>query len=151
MAVTLNLRQAIKVDGLVLTGDELVDQSITLTTGQHYAVQAKVVADNYGEDVLWATGDGGLDTFTYGFVFSDQDIWIQLRNDDAGAAEYVRLFIPANTLGFLPGKCAGNTSDAFDGAVLVDDTDYADTDQIEVMRDAADGIGDATVDLHLFT
>lgn len=150
MAVTLKLRQAINVDGNVVEGNALVDQAITLTTGQQYAVEGKTIADNYGEDVLWATGDGGLDTFTHGFIKSDNPIWVQLRNDDTGAVEYVRMFIPANVLAFLPGKVAGNTTDAFDGAVLVDNTDYADVDQIQVMRDAAEAAGDATVSLYLF-
>lgn len=150
MAETLKLRQAVEVSGLEVVGDRLVSRSTALTTGQHYAVQSKVIADNYGEDVLWAAGDGGLDTFTHGFIFSTHDVWVQLRNDDTGAAEYVRLFVPANVLAFLPPKIAGNTTDAFDGAVLVDNTDYADTDQIEVMRDAASGAGSAVVELHLF-
>lgn len=150
MAVTLEILQALKIDAKTTAGDVNDAQSITLTSGQSYVVQDKTVADDYGEDLLWASGDGGLDNFTYGFIYSDQAVWVQLKNDDTGEAEYIRLYVPANVLFALPAKCAGNTSDAFDGSALVDNTDYADTVQIEVSRDAADAAGDATVSLFLF-
>jgi len=133
----------------VVEGSSTSNQDLTLSNDQVYYT-TKTIADNYGEDVLWTTGDGGLDTFTYGFIMSDQDIWVQLRNDDTGTAEYVRMLVPANVLTTIPAKCAGNTTDAFDGAVLVDNTDYADTDQIAVHRDVADGVGDAVVSMYLF-
>lgn len=150
MAITLAVRQALIVDDKVVEGSLESNTSITLASGQSYVVQDKTIADDYGEDVLWATGDGGLDTFTHGFIISNQDIWVQLRNDDTGAAEYVRMYVPANVFTFIPAKIAGNATDAFDGAALEDNTDYADTDQIEVARDVADTTGDAVVSLFLF-
>lgn len=150
MATTLALRQALIANGLTFEGSTTTDQTVTLAAGKAAFSNSIVIADDFGEDVLWQTGDGGLDTFTHGFIISDQDVWVQLRNDDTGAVEYVRLFIPANVLAFIPAKVAGNTTDAFDGSALVDNTDYADVDQIEVYRDAAEGIGDATVSLYLF-
>lgn len=150
MSVSLQLRLAILIDGNTVEGSLIENQTISLTAGQSFVVQDKTVADDYGEDVLWTTGDGGLDSFTHGFFISTQDVWLQLRNDDTGTVEYVRIFCPANTLVFVPAKIAGNTTDAFDGVVLVDNTDYADTDQIEVCRDAADAVGDAVVSLYLF-
>jgi len=150
MSVTLKIRQALEVGGNVVLGNLDVSQSITLTDGQVFCVQGKVIADNYTEDSLWTAGEGGADTFTHGFILSDQDLWVQLRNDDTGAVEYVRIFVKANVLTFLPGKCAGNTTDALDGAILVDNTDYADVNKVEVQRDVANAIGDATVSLYLF-
>ena len=150
MSVSLKLRQALVIDDDEVAGDRLLDQSITLGTGQAFTVRARIIADNYGEDVLWTTGEGGLDTFTHGFIISDQDLWVQLRNDDTGVVEYVRMFVPANVMTFIPAKVAGGTTDAFDGSVLVDNTDYADVDRIEVMRDVADAVGDAIVNLFLF-
>lgn len=150
MAITLELRQALFIGDDEIIGDSLVNQSIALVTGQAFTVRDRIIADNYAEDVLWTTGEGGLTTFTHGYIHSDQDIWVQLRNDDTGTVEYVRLFVKANILTALPAKVAGNTVDAFDGAILVDNTDFADVDRIEVMRDVADAIGDAIVNLFLF-
>lgn len=150
MAATLKVRQALKVNDNIVLGSATADQSLALATGKAACVADVVIADAFGEDVLWTTGGGGIDTYKYGYIYSDVDIWVQLRNDDTGAAEYVRLFVPATTLAFLPGRCAGNTTDAFDGAVMVDNTDYADVDQIEVARDVAEGVGDAAVSLYLF-
>lgn len=151
MAVTLEVRQALIIDGRVVTGSKISNQSVTLTNGQAYVVESKTIADAYGEDALWASGDGGLDTFTNGWVYSDQDIVLQLRNDDTSTPEYALLFVRANELTAIPAKIGGGTADRLDGAALVDNADYADVDLIEVQRDAADGSGDAAVTLALFS
>lgn len=149
MAHTLKLRQALIVDGQVVLGDKNVDQDITLSTGRAYCSTQVTVADNYGTATLWTTGDGGLTTFTHGFILSDQDLVVELRTDN-GTPEYASIFVKANVLTFIPAKTSGNTTETLDGAILVDGTDFDDVDRIEVQRDVADAIGDATVDLWLF-
>jgi len=149
MAVTLKIRQALIVDGREVEGSTLTSQSISLSSGQQYTVEGKTIADDYGEDVLWATGDGGLDTFTHGFIKSDQDVFVELQTDNA-TPEYILLEVKANVLTPLPGKAGGDDTESIDGSDLVDGTDYDDVDQIRVQRNAADAQGDATVSLYLF-
>ena len=148
MAVTLKLRQALIVDDNVVVGNKNVDKTITLTAGGHFKAE-RIIADNYGEAVLWATGEGGMDTFTHGFIFSDQDLWIELRNDEAGA-DFILMFVPANMLIPLSNFSHGGGSSELIGTDLVENTDYDSIDQIEVHRDEADAVGDANVELHLF-
>jgi len=150
MAATLALRQALISSGLTVEGSLDTNQSITLTDSVAYSVQDKTIADDFGEDVLWATGDGGLDSYTHGFIYSDQDVWVQLKVTETDPDEFVLLFIPANILAFIPGEVAGTDSDAFGGSALAAGTDYGTVTLLEVMRDAADGAGDASVNLYLF-
>lgn len=130
-------------------GDKNVPIEITLANPV-FSVENLTVADNFGTATPWTTGDGGLTTFSFGLILSNQDVWVELRNDDSGVPEFVQLFVKANVPTFLPAKVGGGTTERLDGAVLVDNTDYADVNRIEVQRDAADGVGDATVDLYLF-
>lgn len=146
---TLAVRQALIVDGNVVEGATTTDQAISLTLGRAYTVLDVTVADNYGEDILWQASDGGIDEFTHCYIYSTQDIWVALRND-ASSAEFVRLFIPANILAWLPGRVGGDGTNAFDGAALAEGTDWDHVDRVEVYRDAADGQGDASVSLFMF-
>ena len=148
MAVTLKIRQALIVDGLVVEGDLEADVTITLTSGGYFRAH-KLLADNFTADIFWTKGEGGMDTFTHGFVFSNQDVVVELRTDK-GTAEFVLLFIRANELTPLAVKVGGNTTESLDGLILVDGTDFDDVDRIEIQRDVADAVGDATVSLYLF-
>jgi len=150
MSVTLKLRQALIVDGHVVLGDKVSDTPITLANGQQFAVEGKVIADDYGEDVLWETGDGGMDTFSHGFIYSDKDVWLQMRNTQ-GTPQYILRKIDANVLTEITGTTGGSTSALIDGADLVEATDWDQVDQIRVQRDEADGEGDASVSLYLFS
>lgn len=151
MPLTLALRQALIVNQRTVEGSRDANTDISLASGTGYTTQSVLIPDQFGEAILWDSGCGGLTTFTHGFVKSDQDVWIQLRNDLTAGAQYVRLFVPANVVFGIAGKTAGDTTDAFDGSALVDNTDYADVDRIEVLRDSVDGTGDATVSLYLFS
>lgn len=147
MGDTVEIRQALYVNDEVVLGSK--DTETTLSSDAAVlAVRQKVVADNYGEDILWATGDGGLDTPSQAFILSDQAIYIELKTDNA-SPEYVLLLIPANIITAVPLKVGGDDTESIDGAVLVDATDYDDVVQIRVQRDAAEGAGDATVSLYL--
>ncbi len=124
--------------------------SISFTAGAVFALDGMVIPDNYSQATLWQTGQGNVTTFEFGLLISDVDLWVQLRNDDSGAAEYALIFVKANLPFYFGGKSGAGTTDRLDGAVLVDNTDYADVDQIQVQRDVADAVGDATVALYLF-
>lgn len=149
MAIELKFVQALYVGDDLLIGSDTSKQSITLSSGQSYVIQDKTIADNYGEDILWASGDGGLDNYTHGFIYSDQDLIVELKTDN-GTPEYVLLEVKANVIASLPAIAGGNTTESIDGAVLVDGTDYDDVVQIRIQRDVADAVGDATVSLFLF-
>lgn len=149
MAIELKFVQALYVGDDLLIGSATSKQSITLSSGQSYVIQDKTIADNYGEDILWASGDGGLDNYTHGFIYSDQDLIVELKTDN-GTPEYVLLEVKANVIASLPAIAGGNTTESIDGAVLVDGTDYDDVVQIRIQRDVADAVGDATVSLFLF-
>jgi hypothetical protein len=149
MAETLRVRQGLEVSGQLLEGSLEASQSFTLTSGSAYISQSVIVADNYGTATLWAGASAPLTTFTYGYIYSDQDIYVQLKTDH-GTPEYLLMLVPANTLVFLPGTAGGGTSARLDGAVLVDGTDYDAVVEIKAGRDAADDEGDATVSLYLF-
>lgn len=124
--------------------------TISFSVGAAYAIENMVIADNYSQATLWQTGQGNVSTFEFGLLLSDVDLWIQLRNDDSGAAEYSLIFVKANLPFYFGAKSGAGTTDRLDGLVLVDNTDYADVDQIQVQRDVADAVGDATVSLYLF-
>jgi hypothetical protein len=109
-----------------------------------------LVEDNYGKKVIWSKDSSGLTTFEVAYLWSDLAVWVELRNDDSGTPEFVRFYVPAKALVMIPPKFGVGTATGFDGAVLVDNTDYADTDRVEVMRNEADAIGDAKVKLYVF-
>ena len=151
MTVDLRLRQALRIDGCTRIGDVNVDQTLTgLTTGAAHSVEDVIVADNFGVKTLWATTQGGMTTYEKAFIFSTADIAVELRNTDTGTVEFALLFVRANELTALPAKVGANTTESIDGAALVENTDFANVDQIKVQRDAAENIGDATVSLFLF-
>lgn len=150
MAVTLKLRQALLVDDKVVEGSVLVNQEIDLDDGQQYTVEGKTISDGNGEDILWTSGDGGMDEFTHGFIKSNQDLFVELRTD-AGTPEYVLMELKANVLTQIPAKVGGDTTESIDGSSMEDGTDFDDVDQIRVQRNASGGQGDATVALYLFS
>ena len=130
-------------------GSLTVPDAITLSSGQpHYAKHT--IADGYGKDVIWAAGEGGKDTFKFMIIKADKDIWVE-RKDDQGSPEFILDFIEANIPFMIPGELIGtSTTSTFDGAVLVDNTDYNNVVQVEAMRNEADGQGDAVVKLYLW-
>lgn len=150
---TLNLTQhfeATLADGTVLEiGSKTTAQTLTLTGGTRYDTLV-VVADNYGAETLWTTGNGGMDTFEVALVYSDVDVWLNLRNEQA-TDEFALIQIQGGLWHILTTDNMGGyqTTTRIDGAVLVDNTDYGQVDQIVAHRDEADGQGDATVHLIL--
>ncbi len=151
MSVTLSVTQHITftVGNEVKTyGSLTTPVSVTLTTGLVHETRA-VVADNYGVETLWTTGDGNLDTFEFLWFLSDADVFLELRTD-MGTAEYAILPVQANVPFILVGDdAAGTIVSRLDGAQLIEDTDWAQIDRITVCRNVADALGDATVHLVL--
>ncbi len=136
-------------DSIVEIGSLTTSNSITVTNGQIFRAENKTIADNFTADILWTTGEGGMNTFELGLIKSNVAVVMELRTDNS-TAEFVLLNIPANVPVYFGAKVGGNTTESLDGAILVDGTDFDDVDRIEVQRDVADVTGDATVDLYLF-
>ena len=127
--------------------------SVDLTVGgQVFDTGNVTIADNYGQDILWQSGNGGMDGFDYLLFISNADVWIEISNTTPATDERSLFFVPANALMALPSRNMGgfaSTTSRLDGAALVDGTDYGDITEIRVQRDAADLAGDATVRLVL--
>ncbi len=132
-------------------GDRFIRTTITPTLGIVFDV-GDVIADNFGQDTLWTTGQGGIDTFEYLFFLSDVDVYLEVANTDTSPDErflvLVRGGIPLVIPGGLMGGYGSDTS-RLDGSVLVLSTDYDNITEIRVQRDEAEGVGDATVRLML--
>lgn len=132
-------------------GSKTVPVEYTITNGHVYEARAQI-DDNYLDDTLWTTGDGGLDTFELLYFISDADVFLELRTD-MGTDEFLYLEVKANVPLILTSDDAGaaDTASRFDDAVLIEDTDWAQIDMISVQRNVADDAGDATVHLVLMS
>ena len=107
------------------------------------------VEDDYNVETIWAAGDGGLTTFDQGIILSDQDVLVEMRND-AGSAEFALIQVRANTpFYFGPFLAAGTAGELVDGAESVENTDFDSIDRIQIQRNVADNVGNATVTLAL--
>lgn len=120
------------------TGSKSVFQEKELTNDEFFQATS-VVSDDFQEETLWATLQGGLTTYEVGIIETDKDLVVQL-----GDGATVAIFnVPANTRVVFGGQ--------IDAALAGDGN--ADTpgnvDTIIVKRNVADGIGDATVTLTL--
>lgn len=154
MSETLKFTQKFSMDladGTTFTlGDEFTPLELSVTNGYKYETLA-VVADDYGSEVLWATGDGGMDTFEVALIYSDADVWIELRNEQE-TDEFTLIELQAGVWHVLTSDNMGayQTTTRIDGEVLANNTDYGQIDQITATRDVADGQGDAQVRIILF-
>ena len=151
MSTTLKLLRRLKYDGgLDIFGSERVAVDLTITNGTEFSVTDVIVADNFGTVTLWTAGNGGITTFELGWIISSHDGFMELRNDDSGTPEFMLVFVKANVPTPVPPFFGSSTSARIDGADLINNTDYADTDRIQFQREAADGVGDASIDIYLF-
>lgn len=151
MSVTLSITQKITAtlaDGTDLDlGSLTTPETLTLTNGTIFRT-TDVVPDAFGEDVIWTAGEGGMDKFEVLLFKTDVDVWLEFRNE--GLVDYIPTKFAAGPWHILTSDdIAGAATSAFDGAVLVDGTDYDQIDRIEAHRDEVDGQGDATVTLIL--
>lgn len=142
--------QILGTSPVIQVGETETPTTISFTNGVIFSVVNTIVADNFSQATLWTTGDGNVTTFQFGLLLSDADVFVQLQNDDAGANEYAVIFVPANLPFYFGPLIGASTSDRLDGADLISGTDYDDVSGIQVQRDVADAVGDATVSLYLF-
>lgn len=153
MSVTLSLTQkfeATLADGTKLDiGSKTTPLTLTLTTGTRYDTLV-TVADDYGSEVLWTTGGGGMDTFEAALIYSDVDVFIELRNEQS-TDEFSLIFIQGGVWHLLSSDDMGayQTTTRIDGSALVDNTDFGQVDNITAVRNVADAAGDALVHLIL--
>ena len=132
-------------------GDRFTRTTITPTLGVLFDV-GEVIPDDTTAEVLWVTGQGGIDTFEYLFFLSDVDVYVELANVDTSPDERLVLLVRAGIPLVIPsGVMGGFASDTsrLDSAALVSGTDYDNVTEISVQNDAADGVGDATIRLLL--
>lgn len=131
-------------------GHKTTPVEFTVTNGHVFEARAQV-DDNYLDEVIWQKGDGGFDTFELLYFKSDADVFLELRSD-MGTDEFIVVEVKANIpLILTSDDIAGHdTATRFDDAVLVEDTDWAQCDQISVQRNVADDAGNALVHLVLF-
>lgn len=138
---------AAEIEGVRYAGGSRNDPETVTLSGAVFDTR-QTVADDYGVATLWASGDGGISTFEVGWLLSDQDLLVELRNDNA-TAEHVVLEVKAG----MPLMLAGEQMDAVEAAPLSDgvQTTVSDSvDRIRVQRNVADDEGDASVRLILF-
>ncbi len=120
-------------------GDKAVFGELTLTNGETFSA-GSVVADDYQEETLWLTTQGGVSTFQVGVVESDKDVVVFLSDGAVDSYLQVKAGIPAVFGGKIYSALGGDGTPATGG----------DIDDIQVKRDAADGVGDAYVKLTLY-
>lgn len=135
-------------DNRVRFGDERVRVDVTVPNGAVFSVESLTVTDNFGTATLWSS-TGPLAVFTFGVVISNQDLFVQFRNDN-GSPKYMILEIKAGIPFYFGSKMGTSSSNIAGGAELLDGTAFDDVNQIIVQRNVADGEGDAAVSLYLF-
>ena len=106
---------------VLATGEVLVvgavdnRKTLTLTNGLAYQTH-DTIADNYGKDVLWATGQGGLDSFELMLFYSDADVWVEFNDDSGDAADFAVRLCKAGVWYVFPSYRLGiNDDTVFDG------------------------------------
>jgi hypothetical protein len=122
-----------------IAGDKDLGGALTLTNGEHFQT-GSVVADDYQEEQLWATGQGGLSTFEVGVLESDKDVILFLSDGAVDSTMLVKAGIPAVFGGQIYSAMGGDGSAATGGNV----------DDVQVKRDVADGTGNAYVTVTLY-
>ena len=146
MSVTLNIYTNFEVtmpEGDTYEGgSRTVAKTLTVAGDVH---ESRVtVADNYTEQVMWTTGDGGISTFDFLYCESDADI---LLNFKQAGAEYATVNVNANVPLILG-------SDDFLAVVLQGDAapeTLVAMALITAKNNVADAAGDAHVRLVLIT
>ncbi len=148
MSVTLSVTQHITftVGNEVKTfGSLTTPVEISLTTGLVHETRA-VVADDYAEQTLWTSGDGGLDTFEFLWFLSDADVLLEFA--DVAGTECFAIQVKAN-VPFILSYDDILVSDSAASIVTGDVATMKTINRILVHNNGAEAIGDATVHLVL--
>jgi len=144
---TIKVYHEVSIGGVTLTGDRLAAVTLADITKLVYCLKAISIAGSSAGQLLWTSGNGGITTFTRGLIITNQDLFVELRNDDTGTVEFGLMLLEANTPSWFGAKGGFNTTESLDGAVLVDNTDFSDIDRIECQNE---GTTAAVVSLFLF-
>ncbi len=148
MSVTLSVTQHITftVGNEVKTyGSLTTPVSVTLTTGLVHETRA-VVDDNYAEQTLWTSGDGGLTTFDFLWFLSDTDVLLEFA--DVAGTECFAVQVMANVpfiLAYDDILVSDSAASIIAGSPVVMGT----VNRILAKNNGAEGIGDATVHMVL--
>ncbi len=108
-------------------------------TNDEFFQATSVIADDYQEETLWATTQGGVTTYEVGIIETDKDVVVQL-GDGATVAIFTALAGYRTVFG-------GQIDAALAGDGVADTP--GNVDAIIVKRNVADGIGAATITLTL--
>ncbi len=91
MSIAVKLYRAIEtvVNGVgLIAGDRNVAQDLTYAGDKKYDASFSITnssGDDFNSDVIWASGDGGVDTFGFLWILTDADALIELQNDNSDA------------------------------------------------------------------
>jgi len=151
--VSITQHLTVTVGGVVKEfGSLTVPVEFDITNDHVYEVRTQI-DDNYLDEVIWTTGDGAVDTFELLWFVSDADVFLELRNTQA-TDEFLLIECKANVPIIISSDdIGGNDSGTshINDIQLLEATHFDQCDQITVQRNVADGAGDATVHLVLFT
>ena len=132
---TVKFTQHVSLDGEDLVGSLSVPVSLTVS-GEVYETRADVAAA--GTATLWTTTNGGFATADVIIITSDQNVWVEFRNDHTSAAEYVAFEVTASNPLILTSDSMGSSAASqVDGTAWVANTEFATIDQINVQNDSA--------------
>lgn len=143
---TIKAYTEITVDGKTITGNRLSPVTLTVTS-LAYSIQGITLAVAPASQLMWTTANGGITTYTLGYLLSTQDIYIERRTDNATPEFSVEL-VKADVPFWFTGTVGGDTTESLDGVALVDGTDIDDVDRIEIQNASSTA---ATVSMFLFT
>lgn len=121
-------------------GSKVLSGALALANGEHFQA-GSVVADDYQNEVLWNTTEGGLTTFRVGVLESNKDVFVELQD----GANYAVFSVKAGIASVFGGRMT-DALDAGDGNA----ESPGDVDRVAVTRNVAEGVGDAYVTLTLY-
>ena len=131
------------VNGDLRAGGSRTSSADISVAGEVYEA-ATTVQDNYNLETLWTAGDGGVSDFDFLWFESDVDVLLQLKHGSAYQVHEVKGGAP-----FMLSSDVVQNVQISDGAQQTATLD--DIDQIDVHRNVADAVGDATVRLVLIS
>ena len=132
---TLKFTQHVELDGEDIVGSLSEPVSLTVS-GTIVESRADIAAAGF--DTLWQTGWGGITTGDVFIISTDANVWVELRNDHSGAAEFILLEATAsNPLIITSDNIGSSAATQLDGTPFVVNTEFGNIDQINVQNDGA--------------
>lgn len=132
---TVKFLQHIDVDNKSIIGDLNVPISLTVT-GERVTSIADIAAA--GTATLWTTPSGGITVPDVIIVQTTANVWVELRNDHSGAAEFILFEVTASNPLVLTSPDIGFASSTqIDGTPFAANTEFGQVDSIAVQNDTA--------------